>query len=70
VVVLRPPKNPAFTLERQVSLIHQHLKCIGRHLTDVQQLGPILISLSPTECRQRTLDQIEAEFTPDPRKLP
>jgi hypothetical protein len=70
VVVLRPPKNPGFTPERQVSLISQHLQCIERHLTGVQLLGPILIRLSPTECRHRTLDEIEAEFTKDSRRLP
>jgi hypothetical protein len=70
VVVLRPPKHPAFTPERQLSLISQHLKCVERHLTGVQLLGPILIRLSPTECRQKTLEEIEAEFTENTRRLP
>jgi hypothetical protein len=70
VVVLRPPKQPAFTPERQASLITLHLRCIERHLTEMQLLGPVLIRLSPTECRQRTLGEIEAEFTADARTLP
>jgi len=70
VVVLRPPDQPAFTPERQVSLIMQHTRCIERNLSESQLLGPILLRLTRTECRKRTLEEIEAEFTKGPRKLP
>ena len=70
VVVLRPPDKPAFTPERQVSLIMQHTRCIETHLTETHLVGPILLRLSATECRQRTIEEIESEFTDRERRLP
>jgi hypothetical protein len=68
VVVLRPPKNPAFTPERQAGLVIHHIRCVEQHLQETK--SPILLRLSPTECRQRTLEEIEAEFSGDTRNLP
>jgi len=69
VVVLRPPPVPAFTPERQAALILLHMRCIETHLNDVTA-GPILLRLSPSECRRRELADLQAEFEGGTRKLP
>jgi hypothetical protein len=61
IVVLRPPKQVAFSPERQLALISHHARCIRKHLTAAALTGPVLIRLSPTECRQRSITEITAE---------
>jgi hypothetical protein len=70
VVVLRPPKQFAFTPERQAALILQHFICIEKRLADAALTGPILLRLSPSECKLRTLADLEEEFSEVPPSIP
>ena len=61
VVVLRPPDEEPFTPERQGALILRHLRRIAQLLAAADR--PILVRVSPAECRQRTLDDLRGEFS-------